>query len=110
MRSRAFFCSHQIQKRTTHGLVHHPGRRPFVPGGVSAHHMTVPCTRAFRTDDVVGFWSGGTMRDECTYSVASVVRMLCDRYYVHYIRGSLSWVASGIVGFPGASSETYAPV
>ena len=27
-----------------------------------------------------------------------------------YIRGSLSWVASGLILFPGASSETYAPV
>ena len=28
------------------------------------------------------------------------VRMRSDRYYVQYIRGSLSWVASGIVSFP----------
>ena len=31
--------------------------------------------------------------------LASDVRMSSDRYYVQYIRGSLSWVASGIVGF-----------
>ena len=31
--------------------------------------------------------------------LASVVRMRSDRYYVQYIRGSLSWVASGIIGF-----------
>ena len=31
--------------------------------------------------------------------LASVVRMFGDRYYMQYIRGSLSWVASGIVGF-----------
>ena len=30
---------------------------------------------------------------------ASVVRMRSDRYCVQYIRGSFSWVASGIVGF-----------
>ena len=36
--------------------------------------------------------------------------MRSDRYYVQFIRGGLSWVAIGIVGFPGASSETYAPV
>ena len=31
--------------------------------------------------------------------LASVVRMRSDRHYVRYIRGSLSSVASGIVGF-----------
>ena len=31
--------------------------------------------------------------------LASVVRMRSDRYYVQCIRGSLSWVASGIAGF-----------
>ena len=31
--------------------------------------------------------------------LASVVRMRSDRYYVQHIRGSLSWVASGVVGF-----------
>ena len=41
----------------------------------------------------------------------SVVRIRSDGYYVIHIRGSLSWVASVIVGFiPGASSETYLPV
>ena len=42
--------------------------------------------------------------------LASVVRMRSDRYYVQYIRGSLSWVAAVYSVFPGASSETYAPV
>ena len=32
--------------------------------------------------------------------------MRLDRYYVQYIRGRLSWVASGIVGFPGASRKS----
>ena len=36
--------------------------------------------------------------------LASVVRMRSDRYHVQCIRDSLSWVASGTVGFPGASS------
>ena len=36
--------------------------------------------------------------------------MRSGRYNVQYIRGSLVWVASGIVVFPGASSETYAPI
>ena len=43
----------------------------------------------------------------------SVARVRSDRYYVQYryIRGSLPWVASGYKSvFPGASSETYAPV
>ena len=31
--------------------------------------------------------------------VASVVHMRSDRYYVQYVRGSLSWVASGIARF-----------
>ena len=31
--------------------------------------------------------------------VILIVRMRCDRYFVQYIRGSLSWVASGIIGF-----------
>ena len=31
--------------------------------------------------------------------LASAVPMRSDRYYVQYIRGSLSWVASGVVGF-----------
>ena len=31
--------------------------------------------------------------------LTSVVRMRSDRYYVQYIRGSLSWVASDIIGF-----------
>ena len=33
------------------------------------------------------------------YFLCAVVRMRGDRYYVQYIRGSLSWVASGIVVF-----------
>ena len=32
-------------------------------------------------------------------SRTSVVRMRSDRYYVQYIGGSFSWVASGIIGF-----------
>ena len=31
--------------------------------------------------------------------LTSVARMRSDRHYVQYIRGSLSWVASGRVGF-----------
>ena len=31
--------------------------------------------------------------------LASVVRMRSDRYYVQYMRGSLSWVAGGMVAF-----------
>ena len=38
------------------------------------------------------------------------MRMRSDRHYVAYMRGSIFWVASDIVGFSGASSETHAPV
>ena len=32
-------------------------------------------------------------------SLASAVRMRSDKYYVQFIRGSLPWVASGMIGF-----------
>ena len=40
------------------------------------------------------------------------MRMRSDSPRVTYtqIRGSLFWVASGVVGFSGASSATYVPV
>ena len=37
------------------------------------------------------------------------MRMRGDSYYV-YIRGSLFWVACGVVVFSDASIETYVPV
>ena len=36
--------------------------------------------------------------------------MRSDSYYVQYIRGSLSWVASSAADFSAAGIEMYAPV